>query len=84
MERPRLRITTALALGGEVMKTQSLAALVAIILLSVWLCGDVKADALTGFSDITVVNDAIVSLRYGGTEYVVAKGDLMLGTTTRW
>jgi hypothetical protein len=84
MERPRFRITTALALGGKVMKTQSLDALVAIILLSVWLCGDVKADALTGFSDITVVNDAIVSLRYGGTEYVVAKGDLMLGTTTRW
>jgi hypothetical protein len=66
------------------MKTQSLAALLTMILLSTLFCGGVKADALAGFSDITVVNDAIVSLRYGGTEYVVAKGDLMLGTTTRW
>ena len=66
------------------MKTQSLAALLATILLSTWFCGAVQADALTGFSDITVVGDAIVSLRYAGTEYVVANGDLMLGTTTRW
>ncbi len=44
----------------------------------------VEADALQGFSDITVVSDAIVSLRHAGTEYVVANGDLMLGTTTRW
>ena len=49
-----------------------------------FFCGTVRADALAGFSDITVVSDAIVSLRYGGTEYVVANGDLMLGTTTRW
>jgi hypothetical protein len=43
-----------------------------------------EADTLTGLSDITVVDDAIVSLRNDGTEYVVANGDLILGTTTRW
>jgi len=42
------------------------------------------ADKLSGLADVTVVNDAIVSLRYAGTEYVVANGDLVLGTTTRW
>jgi hypothetical protein len=42
------------------------------------------SDTLTGLSDITVVDDAIVSIRYKGTEYVVADGDLILGTTTRW
>jgi len=31
-----------------------------------------------------VIDGAIVSLRYEGTEYVVADGDLLLGTTTRW
>jgi hypothetical protein len=66
------------------MKIQSVVALAAMILPSVLLCGDVRADALTGFSDITVVNDAIISLRYGGTEYIIANNDLMLGTTTRW
>ena len=35
-----------------------------------------QADALAGFSDITVASDAIVSLRHAGTEYVVANGDL--------
>ena len=39
---------------------------------------------LTGLADVTVVDDAIVSLRHAGTEYVVADGDLALGTTTRW
>lgn len=42
------------------------------------------ADTLTGLADVTVVDGAIVSLRYEGTEYVVADGDLALGTTTRW
>ncbi|MHC4510898.1 MAG: hypothetical protein ACYTAO_18405, partial [Planctomycetota bacterium] len=42
------------------------------------------ADKLTGFSDVTVVDGAIVSLRYDGIEYVVADGDLVQGTTTRW
>jgi len=42
------------------------------------------ADTLTGFADVTVIDGAIVSLRYEGTEYVVADGDLLLGTTTRW
>jgi|GEM_PF-1050893 len=39
---------------------------------------------LVGLADVNVVNDAIVSLRYKGTEYVVADGDLTLGTTLRW
>ncbi|MHC4326116.1 MAG: hypothetical protein ACYSUX_17740 [Planctomycetota bacterium] len=42
------------------------------------------ADTLSGLSDVTVVDGAIVSLRYTETEYVVADGDLLLGTTTRW
>jgi len=42
------------------------------------------ADKLSGLADVTVVDDAIVSFRYEGTEYVVADGDLVLGTTTRW
>jgi len=66
------------------MKTQFLAASLVVVLLSMWFCGAARADALAGFSDITVTGGAIVSLRYGGTEYVVANGDLMLGTTTRW
>jgi len=42
------------------------------------------ADTLTGLADVTVVDGAIISLRYEGTEYVVEEGDLTLGTTTRW
>ena len=45
---------------------------------SVW------ADSLSGQADITVVDDAIISLRYAGREYVVADEDLILGITTRW
>jgi len=48
------------------------------------LCGAVQADMLSGLADVTVVDDAIVSLQYSGTGYVVADGDLILGTTTRW
>jgi hypothetical protein len=47
-------------------------------------CGAVRADVLSGLADVTVVDDAIVSLTYEGTEYFVANGDLVLGTTTRW
>ncbi len=39
---------------------------------------------LTGLADVNVVEDTIVSLSYGNTDYVVANGDLTLGTTTRW
>ncbi len=42
------------------------------------------ADTLTKLTDVTVVDDAIISFRYEGIEYVVADGDLALGTTTRW
>ncbi len=66
------------------MKTQLLATSLVVVLLSMLLCGAARADALAGFSDITVAGDAIVSLRHAGTEYVVANGDLTLGTTTRW
>ena len=48
------------------------------------MAAPVKADTLSGLADVTVVDDAIVSLRHAGTEYVVANGDLVLGTTTRW
>jgi hypothetical protein len=66
------------------MRRQFLATAFVTVLLSTLFCGAVRADQLTGFSDVTVENDAVVSLRYDGTEYVVADGDLMLGTTTRW
>jgi len=39
---------------------------------------------LTGLADVNVVDDAIVSLNYDDAEYVVAEGDLTLGSTTRW
>ena len=44
----------------------------------------VEADILSGLADVTVVDGAIVSVRHAETEYVVADGDLILGTTTRW
>jgi len=43
-----------------------------------------RSETLSGLADVTVVDGAIVSIRHEGTEYVVADGDLMLGTTTRW
>jgi hypothetical protein len=66
------------------MKRHSCATFPVTVLLSMLLCSAVQADMLTGLSDVTVVDNAIVSLRYAGTEYVVANGDLVLGTTTRW
>lgn len=39
---------------------------------------------LAGLADVNVVDDAIVSINYKGIDYVVAEGDLTLGTTTRW
>ncbi|MGD8501677.1 MAG: PEP-CTERM sorting domain-containing protein [Phycisphaerales bacterium] len=55
-----------------------------IVLLSMFLCSAVQADLLSGLPDVTVVDDAVISLNYEGTDYVVADGDLLLGTTTRW
>ncbi len=49
-----------------------------------FMAAPVGADTLSGLADVTVVDGAIVSLRHAGTEYVVADGDLVLGTTTRW
>ena len=48
------------------------------------VAGPVGADTLSGLSDVTVVGGEIISFRYGGAEYVVANGDVALGTTTRW
>jgi len=48
------------------------------------LAGESAADTLSGLADVTVVDGAIESVRDGETEYVVADGDLILGTTTRW
>ena len=45
------------------------------------MAGAVRADSLSGLADVTVVDGAIVSLRYDGTEYIVANGDLLLGAT---
>jgi hypothetical protein len=70
--------------GDVMMKRHSLVIFTAIVLLSMVLCNAVRADTLSGLADVTVLDDAIVSLRYEGTEYVVANGDLTLGTTTRW
>jgi hypothetical protein len=48
------------------------------------MAAPVGADTLSGLADVTVVDGAIVSFRYEGTEYVVADEVLALGTTTRW
>ena len=66
------------------MKKHFLVTLPAVVLLSVLLCSTVQADQLSGLPDVIVVDDAIVSLTFGGTDYVVADGDLATGTTTRW
>lgn len=66
------------------MKKHFLSTHIVIVLLSICLCNIGHADTLTGLADVTVVDGAITSLRYEGTEYVVADGDLTVGTTTRW
>ena len=66
------------------MKRQFLARVSVVVLLSMLLCSAVQADLLSELPDVTVADDAIVSLTFGGTDYVVADGDLVLGTTTRW
>jgi len=48
------------------------------------MAAPVGADTLSGLADVTVVDGAIISFRYEGTEYVVADGDVTLGTTMRW
>ncbi|MBP8912833.1 MAG: discoidin domain-containing protein, partial [Phycisphaerae bacterium] len=66
------------------MKTQFQVFYLTIILFLTLFCRGVRADQLAGVSDITMVGNKIASIRYGGTEYVIANGDLILGTTTRW
>jgi len=60
--------------------------LISIVLLLIALPATTYAqvDTLSGLVDVTVVDGAIESVRDGETEYVVADGDLILGTTTRW
>ena len=60
------------------MKKHVLVTLAVIVLL----CSAAWADTLSGLSDITVADDALVSLRYDATEYT--PDGLILGTTTRW
>ena len=55
-----------------------------ILFALVVMAAPVGADTLSGLADVTVVDGAIVSFRYEGTEYVVDDGVLELGTTTRW
>ena len=57
------------------------------IVLSMVVCTGARG-GLVGLGTITANdtadNDELLSLTHDGTEYVVADGDLMLGTTTRW
>jgi hypothetical protein len=55
-----------------------------ILFAVVVMAAPVGADTLSGLADVTVVDGAIVSFRYEGTEYVVDDEVLALGTTTRW
>ena len=66
------------------MKRHLLVTSLLIVLFSMASLNPVRSDTLSGLADITVVDDAIVSLRYEGIEYVIANEDLTLGTTTRW
>jgi hypothetical protein len=66
------------------MKTRFPTTSLTIVLLLALFCSGARADQLAGVSDITMSGNNIVSIRYDGTEYVVANGDLILGTTTRW
>ncbi len=54
------------------------------LLAVVVMTGAAMADELTGMSDVTVVDGAIISFRHEGVEYVVEEGVVSLGTTTRW
>jgi hypothetical protein len=56
------------------------AALCMLAMVATWS----HADTLAGLADVNVVDGEIVSLQYGGIDYVAAAGDLLLGTTTRW
>lgn len=66
------------------MKKHYLKRFTGLVLLSILFCSLVQADTLIGLSDVTVEDGAIISIRFDGTEYVVADGDLIEGTTTRW
>jgi hypothetical protein len=55
-----------------------------ILFAVVVMAAPAGADTFSDLTDVTVVDGAIISFRYDGTEYVVEEGDLTLGTTTRW
>lgn len=60
--------------------------IMAILCMAV-LCGPVltvHGDSLSGLPTITAAGGELLSLTYKGVTYVVADGDLTLGTTTRW
>ncbi len=57
---------------------------VILLLVAVPAATHAQVDTLSGLADVTVVDGAIVSVRDGQTEYAIADGDLILGTTTRW
>ena len=62
--------------------------LMLVMLLSMFWCSAVQADSLSGLSAITVDDGpdtkSLTSLTFDGTDYIVADGDLVVGTTTRW
>ena len=66
------------------MRSHFRATIFTMALILALLCNAVQADTLSGLPDVTVEADAVVSFRYGGTEYVIADGILVTGTTTRW
>jgi hypothetical protein len=69
--------------GGVLMK-KFLVAFPVALLLSLLLCSTVQADLLAELKDATAVDNVLTKLVHGGTEYFVASGDLVTGTTTRW
>jgi hypothetical protein len=69
--------------GGVLMK-KFLVAFPLVVLLSLLLCSTVQADLLAELKDATAVDNVLTKLVHGGTEYFVANGDLVTGTTTRW
>jgi hypothetical protein len=62
--------------------SKNLLCLILFVVVAMAACAG--ADTFSDLADVTVVDGAIISFRYEGTEYVVEDEDLTLGTTTRW
>jgi MYXO-CTERM domain-containing protein len=57
----------------------------AVVVLAALACvGAAGADMLVGLPGVQVDGGQILSIEHAGTTYVVANGDLAVGTTTRW